>query len=99
MLNDYAFGGYLVHLGQKTFIDGRGDLFERAGVLGDFVHMAKLEPGAIDILRNYDVQVCLLQHDSQFGVALRGSSNWRRVYSDGTSIILVRQPVDSSAAK
>jgi hypothetical protein len=98
MLNDYAFGGYLVHLGQKTFIDGRGDLFERAGVLGDFVHMAKLEPGAIDILRNYDVQVCLLLHDSQFGVALRGSSNWRRVYSDGTSIILVRQPVDSSAA-
>src|SRR5262245_59926442 len=62
MLNDYAFGGYLLHTGHKTFIDGRGDLFERVGVLGDFVHMAKLEPGAIEILRNYDVQVCLLLH-------------------------------------
>jgi len=91
-LNDYGFGGYLVFSGQKTFIDGRGDLFERAGVLGDFVHMANLKPGAFGVLRNYDVQTCLLQRDSQFGIALAETPEWRRIYSDETSVILSRQP-------
>jgi hypothetical protein len=96
LLNDYGFGGYLVLSGEKTFIDGRGDLFERSGVLGDFVHMANLKPGAFGVLRNYDVQACLLQRDSPFGIALAASSEWRRIYMDETSVILARQPVASA---
>jgi len=97
-LNDYGFGGYLVFSGEKTFIDGRGDLFERAGILGDFVHLANLKPGVLDVLRNYDVRVCLLQRDSQLGVALRASSEWQPIYSDDTSVILARQPRAQNAA-
>jgi hypothetical protein len=92
LLNDYGFGGYLVLSGVKTFIDGRGDLFERSGVLGDFVHMADLKPGAFAVLRNYDVQTCLLQRDSPFGIALSATPEWRRIYMDDTSVILARQP-------
>ena len=43
MYNNYGFGGYLVWSRgpeQKVFIDGRGDVYERGGVLaGLFAHL------------------------------------------------------------
>ena len=91
MLNDYGFGGYLVLSGEKTFIDGRGDLYERNGVLGDFVHFANLKPGSLQVIRRYGVETCLLQHDTALVTALLASPEWEEVYHDGTSAILVRR--------
>jgi hypothetical protein len=90
LLNDYGFGGYLVLSGEKTFIDGRGDLFERAGVLGDFVNMVNLKPGTLGVLRNYNIQTCLLEKSHPLATTLAASSEWHRVYSDDTAVILVR---------
>lgn len=98
VLNDYGFGGYLVFSGQKTFIDGRGDLFERTGILGDFVYMATIKPAAFAVIRNYRVQTCLLSRDSQFGIALAATPEWRRIYGDETAVILARQPAGTVAA-
>jgi hypothetical protein len=92
MLNDYGFGGYLVLSGEKTFIDGRGDLYERNGVLGDFVHFANLKPGSLQVIRRYGVETCLLQHDTALVTALLASPEWQEIYHDGTSAILVRRP-------
>jgi len=91
MLNTYGYGGYLVGQGIPTFIDGRGDLFERGGVFADYVHLTQFKPGAFGVLRNYDISVCLLDRDEPMSTALLESPKWQRVYVDGTSAVFVRR--------
>jgi len=90
MLNTYYFGGYLVGTGHKVFIDGRGDLFERTGVLLDDVTVTQIRPGALRVLDRYQIASCLLIKDEPLAVALAASPKWRRVYIDGTAAIFVR---------
>jgi hypothetical protein len=92
MLDYYGFGGYLVFVGRPVFIDGRGDLYERSGVFGDYVHLNKFEAGSLAILRNYGIEVCLLGTKQSLAAVLSVTPEWRRVYSDDTSVIFVRQP-------
>ena len=92
MLDYYGFGGYLVFAGRPVFIDGRGDLYERSGVFGDYVHLNEFKPGSVAILRNYGIDVCLLGTKQSLAAVLSVSPEWRRVYGDDTSVILVRQP-------
>lgn len=89
MLNAYYFGGYLVGTGRKVFIDGRGDLYERSGVLSDFLTLTELKPGALQILDRYQIASCLLTKDEPLAVALSTSPKWTRVYSDGTAALFV----------
>ena len=90
MLNTYYFGGYLVGTGRKVFIDGRGDLFERAGVLLDDITVTQIRPGAFKVLDRYQIVSCLLIKDEPLAVSLAASSEWNRIYVDGTSVIFVR---------
>ena len=91
MLNFYAFGGYLVFSGQPVFIDGRGDLYERSGVFADYIHLNEFERGSLAVLRNYGINACILGTKQSLASALSVAPEWRRVYSDDTSIIFVRQ--------
>ena len=91
MYNSYGFGGYLVQAGIPTFIDGRGDLYERGGVFGDYMHLTQFKPGAFSVLRHYDIAVCMLERDEPLSAALLELPNWRRVYVDKTSAVFVRQ--------
>jgi hypothetical protein len=94
--NNYGFGGYLVlNRGpeHKVFIDGRGDLYERGGVFSDYLHISLLEPGALDVLRDYRVKSCLLKRDEPLATVLAASPNWQRTYVDKVSAIFVlRKP-------
>jgi hypothetical protein len=93
MFNNYDFGGYLVWSRgpeHKVFIDGRGDVYERGGVLADYVHVADLKPGALAVLRGYRIQSCLLRRDEALATVLSASPDWRRVYVDNLSAIFVR---------
>jgi hypothetical protein len=92
ILNFYGFGGYLVFAGQPVFIDGRGDLYERSGVFGDYVHLNEFEAGSLGILRNYGINACMLGSKQSLASVLSVTPEWRRVYSDDTSVIFVRQP-------
>lgn len=94
MFNTYLFGGYLVWAlpEQKVFIDGRGDVFERGGVLSDYLHIANLKPGALAVLDSYHVQSCLVERDEALTVALSASPEWKRIYSDRVSALYVRNP-------
>jgi hypothetical protein len=92
MLDYYGFGGYLVFAGRPVFIDGRGDLYERSGVFGDYVHLNEFQPGSLGILRNYGIDACLLGAKQSLAAVLSVTPEWRRVYSDDTSVIFVRQP-------
>jgi len=91
VLNTYAFGGYLVGVGEKVFIDGRGDLYERSGVLSDYITLTLMRPGAFGVLDRYQIQSCLVLNDEPLSVALGLSPDWKKVYLDSTSAIFVRK--------
>jgi len=94
MYNTYGFGGYLLWTmapQQRLFIDGRGDLYEHGGVLLDYMHISLIKPGALEILRNYGVQSCLIERDEVLGVLLAASGDWEKVYSDNVSTLFVRK--------
>lgn len=90
MFNDYLFGGYLVDAGYKTFIDGRGDVFERGGVFADYMRLINLQPGGLDVLRRYQIQSCLIERDEALATVLLASPDWKRVYVDNVSALFVR---------
>jgi hypothetical protein len=93
MYNNYGFGGYLVWKRgpqHKVFIDGRGDLYERGGLLADYVHIADVKPEALILLRRYGIQSCLIQRDEALATVLSASPEWQRIYSDDRSALFVR---------
>ena len=94
MYNAYGFGGYLVWTRgpeHKVFIDGRADVYERGGVFADYLHISRLEPGALSVLRNYGIRSCLINRDEALGTLLAASPDWKRVYSDSVAALYVRQ--------
>jgi hypothetical protein len=91
MFNTYNFGGYLVYSGQRVFIDGRGDLFERGGVFSDYLQASLIRTGALQVLDRYGVQSCILQRGEPLTVVLAASPNWQRVYHDNVSELFVKR--------
>jgi len=106
MFNEYAFGGYLVWSRDpqhKVFIDGRGDVYERAGVFSDYMAVIDLKPEALAILRSYRIKSCLIYQNSPVATLLHASPDWKQVYRDKLSAIFVRtsplQPIASAIEK
>jgi hypothetical protein len=94
MYNNYGFGGYLVWAfggDRKVFIDGRGDIYERAGVLSDYMTISNVAPGALALLRGYGVRSCLLERDEALATILAASPDWRQVYTDKLSVLFVKR--------
>jgi hypothetical protein len=99
MFNSYGFGGYLVYSRgdeHKVFIDGRGELYEHAGVFADYLHITLIKPGLLRVLRNYGVKECLVGREDPIAVFLAALPEWKQVYSDAVSVIFVHS--DSSGA-
>jgi len=91
MLNDYVYGGYLIWAvpERKVFIDGRGDVFEWAGVFADYSNLIMLqEPQSV--LQKYHIDFCLLVRDQPVARVLALLPGWRRIYSDKTSVIFAK---------
>jgi hypothetical protein len=93
MLNAYNFGGYLVWATgpeRKVFIDGRGELYEPAGVFPDYMHITLLKPGALDVLKNYGIRSCLLEREQPMATLLSSRADWEKIYSDQTSVLYIK---------
>lgn len=92
MLNDWAFGGYLIWAAPEhpVFIDGRGDVFEWAGVVDEFGKWAQLQTDPNILLDKYGIKFCLLSRKSPMGITLSLLPAWKQVYSDKVSVIFVR---------
>lgn len=98
MFNEYFFGGYLVWKTtpkRKVFIDGRGDIYERAGVFSDYMDVTDLKPDALAVLQSYRIGSCLLYQNSPLATLLAASPGWKRIYKDDLSAIFVRKEPDS----
>ena len=93
MFNAYGYGGYLVGMlpEQKVFIDGRGDLYEDAGIFGEYLELAGLKPAAFHVLRAHNIQSCLLENKEPLATVLAVDPNWEERYSDGVSRLFVRR--------
>lgn len=92
MLNAYTYGGYLIWAApdHPVFVDGRGDVFEWVGVLGDFAKWALLESNPNDLLNKWDISFCLLEKNSPAAQAMELLPGWKLAYSDNLSMIFVR---------
>jgi hypothetical protein len=92
LFNNYRFGGYLVDKlpEHKVFIDGRGDLFEFAGVMGDYLQVINVRPAAFSVLKFYGIRTVLLQQNEPLAVFLAEHPDWKRIYKDDISVIFVR---------
>jgi hypothetical protein len=92
VLNHYGFGGVLISNGVKTFIDGRGELFG-----GDFIkRYVEIVNGREsrpleETLDEFHIEWTFLQKDQAANKILAHLPNWKRVYSDNTATIFVRQ--------
>jgi hypothetical protein len=94
MYNSYEFGGYLLWRRapqHKVFIDGRTEVYERAGVLEDQVALLNLTPGSLAVLDKYGIQSCLLLPGEGLATVLAASPEWQKVYSDDITILFVRR--------
>jgi hypothetical protein len=93
MFNAYNFGGYLdwaTGPEHKVFIDGRGELYEPAGVFPDYMHITLLKPGALDVLKNYGIRSCLLEREQPLATLLSSRADWKKIYSDKTSLLYIK---------
>jgi len=102
MYNTYGFGGYLIWSRgpeHKVFMDGRSELYERAGVLADYLEIADIKPGALSILQKYGFQSCLIKHDEALATVLAALPDWQKVYEDETSILFVRRSASPDSGR
>ena len=91
LFNSYGFGGYLIGAGQRVFVDGRSDPYERGGALSDYFHITYLKPGAFIVLNRYGISACLLETSEPLATVLANSRDWRRLASDEVSVLYVRR--------
>lgn len=95
VFNHYGFGGYLIHQGIPTFIDGRAELFG-----GDFIKAyvdavnLRSEETLEDFLTRHGVEWTFLLREQPANKRLERLPGWREAYSDRVATIFVRQSRD-----
>jgi hypothetical protein len=92
MLNEYVYGGYLIWATPEhpVFVDGRGDIFEATGVLGEYANWATLQSDPTTLLNKYRIDFCLLARHSPMVTVLPLLHDWAIIYSDDRSVIFMR---------
>ena len=96
MLNDYAFGGYLIWAKVKPFIDGRADMYGDA-FLDLYGKIAGGDPDALEAAqKRYAVAWTIFAPSERVVAALDREPGWRRLYADKFAIVHVRE--DAPAA-
>ena len=90
VLNSYSFGGYLMHLGLRPFIDGRADMFGDA-FLARYGRLVDGEPDTVkDALERYEIAWTVFSPNQKIVETLDHEPGWRRLYADKLAVIHVR---------
>jgi hypothetical protein len=97
MLNDYVYGGFLIWAAPEhpVFVDGRADIFEWTGVLGDYGKWATLESDPRELLNTYGIDFCLISREAPMARVLP-LIGWNSIYSDKLSVIFTRPRSDAT---
>src|SRR3984957_10905991 len=90
VLNDYAFGGFLIFEHVRPFIDARVELYGD-GMLSLYDKLRSGDREAVeDALKRYDIAWTIFAPDSRIVAALDREPGWRRLYADTTAVVHVR---------
>ncbi|MEJ0027981.1 MAG: hypothetical protein WDN01_18295 [Rhizomicrobium sp.] len=88
VLNDYAFGGYLIFSGVKPFIDSRAELYGEAA-LENYAALAR--PDALRAtIRRYGIRWSILDASSPLVAELDAMPGWRRLHADRFAVVQFR---------
>jgi hypothetical protein len=89
--NHYMWGGYVAWQEPelKTFIDSRSDIYERSGVLADYLDAIRMKD-SLKILDKYQIQSVLFPPKEALSYLLEHNSNWKVVYNDNVTEIFER---------
>ena len=97
VLNHYVFGGYLIHAGVPTFIDGRGELYGRDFIkrYADTIGLRGGEP-LEQLLERNRIDWTFMPPDQPANRLLARLPGWRQAYADEAAVIFVRERVSAS---
>ncbi|MEI9990710.1 MAG: hypothetical protein WDM86_11785 [Rhizomicrobium sp.] len=88
VLNDYAFGGYLIFSGVKPFIDSRAELYGEAA-LENYAALGR--PDVLRAtLRRYAIRWSILSPSSPVVAELDATPGWRRLHADRYAVVQFR---------
>jgi hypothetical protein len=91
VLNDRAFGGYLIWRQMPVFIDGRAELYGEKFTMAYYNALELKDVSKfLGLLKDYDIDGLLLQPGTPAAGLLDHLGNWRRVYADEVSVLYVR---------
>jgi hypothetical protein len=90
VLNDYAFGGYLIFEHVRPFIDGRAELYGDATMSLYGRLQAGDEADVESALKRYGIAWTIFAPDSRMVAILDRKPGWRRLYADATAVVHVR---------
>jgi hypothetical protein len=90
VLNNYAFGGYLIYAHLRPFIDGRADMFGDS-FLREYARILAGEPSAVEeVLQRYDIAWTIFAPDQRVVAEMDREPGWRRLYADAYAVVHVR---------
>jgi hypothetical protein len=99
VLNGYSMGGPLILSGIRPYVDGRGDMYGDAHIVG-YSHIANGDAAAFDAaVRRWNIRWAILPNRSVKLIALLDRSpEWRRIRKDSVGVIYVRAGTAPSSA-
>jgi hypothetical protein len=90
VLNDYAFGGFLIFEHVRPFIDARVELYgDKMMSLYDKLRSGDHE-AVESALKRYDIAWTIFAPGDRIVAALDCEPGWRRLYADATAVVHVR---------
>ena len=98
VFNDFLWGGYLELYAPNVpvFIDSRVDIFERSGVLRDYIDVIDLK-NSLAVLNKDGIRYVLFSRDSSLAYFLEQSPAWKIDYQDKTTILFERNDLPRAA--
>ncbi|MBV8473670.1 MAG: hypothetical protein JO234_09660 [Hyphomicrobiales bacterium] len=91
VLNDYAFGGYLIWAGVRPFVDGRADMYGD-DFLGRYERIAAGDADALAAaLKRYGVAWTIFAPTAHVAALMDREPGWRRLYADRFAVVHVRE--------
>lgn len=90
VLNGYSMGGPLILAGIRPYIDGRGDMYGDAFVIG-FSRISHGDAEAFrQAVRRWNIRWAVLPNQDKHLISLIGQSGWRKLYGDRVGAIYLR---------
>jgi hypothetical protein len=90
IFNYYRHGGFLnwsFFMVNLTYIDGRGDHHERAGIYSNYLDIVDLKPGWEKKLQMTGADLILFPRAHPFTAAVQKSGSWAPIYSDNYDMV------------